>query len=80
MSTGAEGPGRYSDETADSLGLVEPRQADVHLTLEGHWGWHCDACGAQSRYVYDYRAKAQRLAREHRYHCRGRRPLKGVRS
>jgi len=30
MSTGAEGPGRYSDETAESLGLLEAVE-----TLEG---------------------------------------------
>ena len=35
MSTGAEGPGRYSDETAESLGLVRPRIPHVVRTKAG---------------------------------------------
>lgn len=57
-----------------------PRGLTVYSTLEGHWGWQCDRCGAECRYVYRSRTKAARLASVHKQHCRGRRLVRGARS
>ena len=55
------------------------KSTDIHLTMAGEWGWHCDACGAQSRYVYLSKSHARRLATSHARYCRGRKPLKAAR-
>jgi len=39
----------------------------AYMTLSGQWGWRC-TCGAESRYVYAQRWRAEQLAARHR--CR----------
>lgn len=42
----------------------------TYLTLSGHYGWACNSCGAESRYVYTQKSKARRLGQAHEDHCR----------
>lgn len=42
----------------------------IYTDLVGHWGWVCEACRAESRYVYDEAATARRHAARHLKRCR----------
>lgn len=42
----------------------------VYATLTGEWGWTCESCRAESRYVYGERDTAARHAQRHARRCR----------